>query len=220
MLRIATYNVHNTDGAQSIKGIGEEIRSVGANFVGLQELDVGVHRSMNVNTLGELNKICGFPGAVFSKTIDFDGGEYGIGALFSYPLVSMQKYMLPSVSEQRILLKLVLETQFGYISFFNTHLSYNEREVREQQFKFISSILSKEKRFVMTGDFNISSFDELSRLEGVKCVNCEDNPINTFKTGGCIDNIIVSENIQIKKSFLSVSDYSDHNMLIADIVLD
>ena len=144
-IRVGTYNVHNTDGAQSITGIGEEIRDMALNFVGLQELDVGVHRSQNVNTLGELNKICGFPGAVFSKTIDFDGGEYGIGALFSHPLVSMQKYMLPSVSEQRILLKLVLETECGYISFFNTHLSYNEKDVRKEQLKFISSILSKEK---------------------------------------------------------------------------
>ena len=34
-LRVATYNVHNTDGAKSILGIAEEIKDIGADFVGL-----------------------------------------------------------------------------------------------------------------------------------------------------------------------------------------
>ena len=218
-LRIATYNVHNTDGSKSIEGIAREIKSINADFVGLQEIDVGVKRSQQKNTLGELNKICGYPSAIFSKSIDYDGGEYGIGAMFRYPLVSMQKYMLPSASEQRIIVKLVLETEIGYISFFNTHLSYRARDVRDEQFKFINSILSKEKRFIMTGDFNIETFDELNALDGVKCANNKEISYNTFKSGGCIDNIIVSDNIKIKSIKLCESEYSDHNMLLADISL-
>ena len=218
-IRIATYNVHNTDGSRSIVGIADEIKTVDANFVGLQEIDVGVERSQRKNTLGELNKICGYPSAIFSKSIDYDGGEYGIGAMFGYPLVSMQKYMLPSATEQRLIVKLVLETEVGYLSFFNTHLSYRAKDVRVEQLKFINSILSKEKRFIMTGDFNIEDFDELSILENVICANNAQNPHNTFKDGGCIDNIIVSENIKIKNVRLCESEYSDHNMLIADITL-
>ncbi len=218
-LRIATYNVHNTDGAKSIRGIAEEIKSISADFVGLQEIDVGVHRSQEKNTLGEINKICGYPSALFAKSIDYDGGEYGIGVMFSHPLVSMQKYMLPSASEQRILLKLVLETEIGYVAFFNTHLSYREKVVRDQQIRFISSILEQEKRFVLTGDFNIESFDELKLIENAKFSNSEHNPIDTFKEGGCIDNIIVSNNVNIKNIRLHESEYSDHNMLIADIEL-
>ena len=218
-MRIATYNVHNTDGAKSIIGIAEEIKGIGADFIGLQEIDVGVYRSQRKNTLGEINKICGYPSALFAKSIDYDGGEYGIGVMFSYPLVSMQKYMLPSASEQRILLKLVLETDAGYITFFNTHLSYRERAVREQQIKFISSILEDEKRFVMTGDFNIESFDELLSFPNATMCNSMANPIDTFKSGGCIDNIIVSQNIQISDICLHESEYSDHNMLVADITV-
>ncbi len=216
-LRVATYNVHNTDGAESINGIAEEIKGIGADFVGLQEIDVGVHRSRSVNTLGEINRICGYPSALFAKSIDYDGGEYGIGVLFSYPLVSMQKFMLPSASEQRIMLKLVLETEIGYLSFFNTHLSYREFDVRKEQLRFISSILSKEKRFILTGDLNIESFDELNALCGVKLANNSEHPTHTFKEGGCIDNIIISDNLNFDRVFLHESEYSDHNMLIADI---
>ena len=216
-IRVATYNVHNTDGAKSILGIAEEIKSIGADFVGLQEIDVGVHRSQEKNTLGEMNKICGYPSALFAKSIDYDGGQYGIGVMFPYPIVSMQKYMLPSASEQRIIIKLVLETENGYVSFFNTHLSYREKAVREQQLRFISSIIESEKRFVMTGDFNIDDFKELSVLKNVKLANNPVHPITTFKEGGCIDNIITSDNIEIIDSFIHESEYSDHNMLIADI---
>lgn len=216
-LRIATYNVHNTDGSRSIDGISQEIIKHKLDIVGLQEIDVGVLRSQRKNTLGEINKLCGYPSAVFSKSIDYDGGEYGIGALFKYPLVSMEKYMLPSVYEQRIIVKLVLDTECGYLSFFNTHLSYVSRESREEQLKFIRSILSKEKRFILTGDFNIESFDELDVLSSIKMANNKTTPHNTFKAGGCIDNIIVSDNIKIKNVILSESEYSDHNMLIADI---
>ena len=216
-MRIATYNVHNTDGSNSIIGIADEIKRSKADFVGLQEIDVGVRRSQNKNTLGEINKICGYPSAIFSKTIDYEGGEYGIASMFKFPLVSMEKYMLPSVVEQRIIVKLVLETDAGYVSFFNTHLSYKASDVRAQQLKFINSLLSKEKRYIMTGDFNIEDFDELRVLEGSVFANNSVNPFNTFKSGGCIDNIITSENIKIKKVYLSESEYSDHNMLLADV---
>ena len=219
-IRIASYNVHNTDGSQSISGIGEEIRNICADFVGLQELDVGVGRSKRLDTLGEINKICGYSSAVFSKAIDYDGGEYGIGALFSYPIVSMQKFLLPFSGEQRILIKLVLETEVGHISFYNTHLSYNDKAARELQFKFISELLSNEKKFIMTGDFNVDSFDEFLPLGNVKLANNNDNPITTFKSGGCIDNIIISENMYFESVLLSLSDFSDHNMIYADIKLD
>ena len=218
-LRIATYNVHNTDGSKSIVGIAQEIIKYKPDIIGLQEIDVGVLRSQRKNTLGEINKLCGYPSAVFSKSIDYEGGEYGIGALFKYPLVSMEKYMLPSLYEQRIIVKLVLDTESGYLSFFNTHLSYVSRDAREEQLKFVKTILSKEKRFILTGDFNIESFDELDILPSSKKANCKDKPYNTFKSGGCIDNVIVSENIKIKNVILSESEYSDHNMLICDIVV-
>ena len=72
---------------------------------------------------------------------------------------------------------------------------------------------------MLTGDFNITSFDELDLLEGVKLTNNENDPITTFKTGGCIDNIIVSSNIDIERVYLSESEFSDHNMLVADIII-
>ena len=217
-LRIATYNVHNTDGAKSLVGIANEIKGIGADFVGLQELDIGVHRSKGKNTLSEINKICAYPSAVFAKTIDYDGGDYGIGALYSYPLVSMQKYLLPSTGEQRVIVQLVLETEQGNISFYNTHLSL-EKNVREEQFQFISLLLKKEERLILTGDFNIDSFDEFSPINNIKCANCPDRSITTFKTGGCIDNIVISNNMRFENVFLSESEYSDHNMLVADIIL-
>ncbi len=215
-MRIATYNVHNTDGSLSLSGIANEIKAIGADFVGLQELDVGVGRSLRKNTLAELNKICRYPSSIFAKTIDYDGGDYGIGALFSYPLVSMQKYLLPSGKEQRILIRLELETPHGNIGFYNTHFSL-EDSPRAEQFDFTAQILKSDERFVLTGDFNIKSFSEFSAFKNIKAANSNLHPINTFKSGGFIDNIIISDNLSFGSVTLSESEYSDHNMLFADI---
>lgn len=217
-ITVATYNVHNTDGTRSLEGIGEEIKAISAHFVGLQELDVGVGRTLRKNTLADLNKICQYPSAIFAKSIDYDGGDYGIGAMFSYPLVSMQKYTLPSTKEQRIVIRLVLETECGNISFFNTHLSL-EKEDRARQFEFLSGLLSGEDKFIMTGDFNIDSFDEFSPIKKVKTANTPLKPIDTFKTGGCIDNIVISDSLSFESVFLCESEYSDHNMLVANIII-
>ncbi len=215
-MKIATYNVHNTDGAKSLSGIANEIKATGASFVGLQELDVGVGRSMKKNTLAELNKICRYPSTIFAKTIDYDGGDYGIGAMFVYPLVSMQKFLLPSGNEQRILIRLELETEKGIIPFFNTHFSL-EDDVRVQQFEFLSSILEKENTFILTGDFNINSFSEFSSIKKMKAANSSIHPINTFKDGGFIDNIIISDNLSFGSVTLFESEFSDHNMLLAEV---
>ena len=216
-IKVATYNVHNTDGTRSLGGIGLEIKQINPDFIGLQELDVGVGRSLKKNTLAELNKICRFPSAVFAKSIDYDGGDYGIGAMFNYPLVSMQKYLLPSTAEQRIAIKLVLETKVGNISFYNTHLALDAVE-RKKQLDYISALLISEERFILTGDFNIDSFDELDVIKNAKIANCKNNPINTFKPNGCIDNILISNNLGFANIKLNESEYSDHNMLVAEII--
>ena len=54
ILRIGTYNVHNTDGGVAIQGMGEEIKSFNLDLVGLQELDVFVRRSGCINTATRL----------------------------------------------------------------------------------------------------------------------------------------------------------------------
>ena len=38
-IRVATYNVHNTDGSRSLEGIAAEISATGADLVALQELE-------------------------------------------------------------------------------------------------------------------------------------------------------------------------------------
>ena len=64
-MRVATYNVRNTDGGKSLDGIAEELRGINADIIGLQELDRGVDRSGNVDLLSELSKKSGYANARF-----------------------------------------------------------------------------------------------------------------------------------------------------------
>jgi len=76
---------------------------------------------------------------------------------------------------------------------------------------------------VLAGDFNIDSFDELSPFSFANIANFSGRDYSTFKTerpSRKIDNIITSPDIEISSVFMSESEYSDHNMLVADLKLD
>lgn len=215
-IRVATYNVHNTDGSRSLEGIAAEISATGADLVALQELDRGVGRTEKKDVLLLMNDITKYNRAVFCKSIDYDGGEYGIGALINYPIINIEKFPLTSSEEGRILAKFTLRIGEKTVIFYNTHLSL-VHDTRQIQIKEIASYIKNDEYFILCGDFNIDSFSELNGLLRGKAANRENNSINTFKSGGTIDNIIISENMSFSNIYLSNTIYSDHNMLVCDI---
>ncbi|MBE6641969.1 MAG: hypothetical protein E7619_10345 [Ruminococcaceae bacterium] len=215
-LRAATYNVKNTDGGKSLNGIAEELRCVEADIIGLQELDRGVGRSGNADLLKELSEKSGYQNARFCRSIYFGGGEYGTGILTPHPILDSRVKKLPSAEETRILTRFHIDVNGTIICFYNAHLSL-EAECRAIQLKEIADEFVGGKLSVLAGDFNIDSFDELKLFEGCNIANFEGHSYNTFKTGGKIDNIITTPDIDIISVFLSESEYSDHNMLVADL---
>ena len=214
--RAATYNVRNTDGGKSLDGIAEELRGVGADIIGLQELDRGVGRSGNADLLAELSKKSGYKNARFCRSIFFDGGEYGTGILTSHRIFDSCVTKLPSRGESRILTRFHIEINGTVICFYNAHLSL-EDDARRAQLEIIAREFCGRSRSVLAGDFNIASFDELEPFKGSNIANFEGRSYTTFKAGRKIDNIITSPDIEISSVFMSESVYSDHNMLVADL---
>ena len=214
--RAATYNVRNTDGGKSLDGIAEEIRGVKADIIGLQELDRGVGRSGNADLLEELSKRSGYENARFCRSIFFGGGEYGTGILTSHKILDSSVSKLPSSGEARILTRFHIEINGAVICFYNAHLSL-EDDARKIQLELIASEFCGKQRAVLAGDFNISSFSELAPFKGCNIANFEGRSYTTFKAGRKIDNIITSPDIDIVSVFMSESEYSDHNMLVADL---
>lgn len=217
-LRVATYNVHNSDGGKNVDGIGSAICAVSPDVVGIQEIDVFTNRSGRIDTLKGLKSSSHLPYPVFIQSIEYDGGMYGIGMLSRLRIISAGSYLLPSRGEQRVLLHVILEKDGQSISYYNTHLGLDQRE-REKQIEVIAEMLSNDRTFILTGDFNISDFSELAPLGDVNMANSPQTSFDTFKTGGKIDNIITSRDCIISGIMMTGNKYSDHNMLFGDVTL-
>ena len=71
-LRIASYNIRNGhDVHHDMSLLASDILSVGADVVGLQEVDVGTSRVGGRNTLTELAAALGWEHYAFCRAIDF-----------------------------------------------------------------------------------------------------------------------------------------------------
>ncbi len=218
-MRIATYNIQSADYGRSVKAIQKEITDLGVKIIGIQEIDNMANRSGKVNILTD---ICGknFNYCEYAATMEFDGGHYGIGIASKYPmkLIKTVKHKTADL-EPRVLMicEVNVDGQSLYVA--NTHLSYENAEIRKEQFQTIAEELKKYSPVVLFGDFNVSSFDEYNVVPLNK-VNNENNRMNSFKgpiAFTSIDNILYDDNVEVIETQLNESDSSDHNLIWANI---
>ena len=110
------------------------------------------------------------------------------------------------------------------IAFIVCHLSPHDESARSRQRAELIELLKKENAFVLTGDFNsnnIADYDDF-KTAGFNLAN--GGAFGVFNTymyqEHPLDNIITSSNIRIG-NVEKVEDRitSDHNMLIADLLI-
>jgi endonuclease/exonuclease/phosphatase family metal-dependent hydrolase len=88
-LRVLVYNIHagkDAGGVDNLERVAALVRETRADVVLLQEVDRLTTRSGNVDQLRELERGTGYHGA-FGRTLDYQGGEYGIALLSRWPIV-------------------------------------------------------------------------------------------------------------------------------------
>lgn len=160
-LKVMTYNLRFGELA-SLEQLGEFIKKNNPDIVFLQEVDVFTHRPVakaqnGKNFIAELGYYTNMM-SLYSKSIDYLGGYYGLGILSKYPFESMQRYKLPLVEdgrEQRCLLTARVElNDHTMITVGCTHLDLKP-EIRVIQVEEINKILKECKDpMVIGGDFN------------------------------------------------------------------
>ena len=215
-LCIATYNVrHAHDVAEDIGCIGRFLAEAGVEIAGLQEIDVHTGRMKGADTLLEIAKGGGYPYVCFAKAMEFDGGGYGIGIVSKYPILTFQTIRLFSGEEEpRVLCHAVIETGHGKLDFFNTHTSYESKEIRAQQFKEIGAHLGNSKSFLLTGDFNTADLGEFSAFPSCKVINRGEYG-SFYQTGEGIDHIFHSNDFRVLQSSMPTVAYSDHYPILS-----
>ena len=132
-VRVMTYNIHAGKDAQRVENLARVaaiIDSADADVVLLQEVDRRTQRSGRIDHFAELRRLTGMHG-VFGKSLDFQGGEYGIAVLSRWPLDSIAAVSLKvdppqersgAGYEARIALHVVVRSPAGRFHLVNTHL--------------------------------------------------------------------------------------------------
>jgi endonuclease/exonuclease/phosphatase family metal-dependent hydrolase len=131
-IHVLTYNIHAGKDAQqadNLARIAALIDSAAADIVLLQEVDRRTQRAGGVDHFGELRRLTGMYG-FFGKSLDFQGGEYGIAVLSRWPTDSVQAFVLKidgppegsPVYEPRSALHVRVHTPAGRLDVVNTHL--------------------------------------------------------------------------------------------------
>ena len=101
-MRFLVYNIHagkDAGGVDNLVRVAELVAETEADVILLQEVDRGTQRSAEVDHVAELRRLTGYHGA-FGRTLDFQGGQYGIAILSRWPIVSDSMIRLPVVPPQ------------------------------------------------------------------------------------------------------------------------
>ncbi|WP_316819848.1 endonuclease/exonuclease/phosphatase family protein [Pedobacter gandavensis] len=161
-----TYNIHHgnppkSPGTIDLPAIAKVINQHTPDLVALQEIDKLTKRTGQIDQLKQLAELTGMF-YFFSKGIDFEGGEYGVGILSKYPIKNATRYPLPSKegleAEARSLALIQVSMTNGKpLTFACTHLDLNN-EHRMLQVQEINRILGKSKTdVILAGDLNLTS---------------------------------------------------------------
>lgn len=105
-LKVMSYNTRHAngmDGRVDLSRLASRIAGSGADLAGLQEIDRCTQRSHGVDQIGELGRILGFHSA-YGAFMEYDGGQYGLGVVSRYPIVSSHTVPIPDRKEPRVAL--------------------------------------------------------------------------------------------------------------------
>lgn len=219
-LKVASYNIrHGADAGLDMSVLAGVISSVGAEIVGLQEVDMNAARSGSHDQVRELMDALGYGYGEFVHSIDIRGGEYGTAVVSKYPITSKEVYplYLGPKSEQRMLGVFAIDVDGTPITFANTHLDYLSAETIRTQMREVNSVL-KDKDYILTGDFNTTDMTQFYELEGASFTMCDEHRLVTFPSSGItIDNIVYKGNYTLKEFGTVENSFSDHRMLWAEL---
>ncbi len=221
-MTIMTFNVQRCGGSDrklDIERTAAAIKAVQPRFAALQEVDVNVPRTRRINEPEELARLTGMK-ATFAKTINCQGGEYGIMLLSREEPISVKKVPLPG-SEPRMLLL----AEFEDCVVGCTHLAVGGQKDRLDSVPLIREAMAQyTKPIFICGDWNSGPNSPLLAEMKKFLTILSPTDQNTFhgkkpnlntKPTTCIDYIAIdtahADSIRVEeKVVVQDTDTSDH----------
>jgi endonuclease/exonuclease/phosphatase family metal-dependent hydrolase len=232
-LRVLVYNIHAGTDAKRVSNldrVAAMIRDSRADIVLLQEVDKRTRRSGNVDQLDSLRTLTGMRG-VFGRTIDYDGGEYGLGILSRWPIARSSIQPLPVEMphpgyEARGALAAGIESPAGRIRVVDTHLDASRPAYRTQQSAALLRIAGEQGADLIGGDLNSEPQDGVIAAltnGGFRDLypECGAPPGFTFpvvEPVKRIDYLLASRRWKCVSASVLSADASDHRAVLFEIV--
>lgn len=187
VVRVLVYNIHagrDAAGADNLERVAEVVRRSGADVALLQEVDRGTERSGGVDQIARLEALTGYHGT-FGRTLDYQGGEYGIAILTRRRPLAQRMHPLPvepaqeragGSREPRGVLQVVVPTPAGTFDVLNTHLDASGEETYRLQEagrlrRLVEQLQESGRDVLLGGDLNArpgSAVVELLEASGME----------------------------------------------------
>lgn len=198
--------------------IGHALEKENIGVAMLTEVDGGSFRSSWKDQSKAIAKSSGLSNALFFPTYNNSLLNQGNAIISKYPIKYIANHQLPGKGEPRTIGEAKIQLPNKDITLLVTHLSTN-KIVREEQINFLSKML-KHKRgpYILAGDFNAESDEELKNVTNCNCTMCSSSPTYpSWNPKKSYDHIIASKDINLKKGYIPKLLYSDHLPLISEI---
>lgn len=229
-LRVMSFNIHagcGLDGNVDLKRIAKTISDAKPDLVALQEVDRKTTRSNGRDHLAELGELTDMNTA-YGKAIDFGGGEYGVGVLSRFEIVSSKTFQLPSSEgrEQRVALEVRVKApnQPAFI-FVSTHFDHGRapKDRLAQANRLVELFSIGPSQAILAGDLNATPESETLKILGKhwRVSDRESKPtIPVKEPKRKIDYVLVQHDAPWNiESFRVIDDNqsSDHLPIVAEL---
>lgn len=169
-LSVLVFNIHagkDARGVHNLQRVADVVRDTRADIVLLQEVDRLTTRSGGEDHVARLEELTGYHGA-FGKTLDYQGGQYGIALLSRHPIARDTLHHLPidppqaragGSYEPRGAQYAVIPLGGDTLHVFNTHLdasrddAYRRQEARAL-LALAEPLLARGAAVMVGGDLN------------------------------------------------------------------
>ena len=218
-LKIATFNIHHAEGRDKVvdvKRIADLVTSLEVDIVALQELDVRVPRSRNVDQPAALADALGMH-LYFAPSMKIEKGEYGI-ALAGRHEFKATVQQLPRIAQEEPRVAIVASVHKTAV--VATHLS-RDAAARRLQTEHLAELAGRlGDPLIVLGDLNQAPRDLAPLIDkGLVRVKPESSLFGSLRPGRPIDHILTSSGIQVMSARVIPTKTSDHSPLVAEIAL-
>lgn len=215
------------------------VKATNADVVLLQEVDRGTRRSSGQDQPAMLAAGTGL-NVVFGKTLDYDGGQYGIAMLSRWPIRDDTLIHMPidppqaragGSYEPRGALRATLATPNGALTVVNTHLDPSgDDHYRRQEIQTLLRLAREvgTSRFLVGGDLNSTpetAVQQQMRASGLRdsWQECGSGAGLTYPADSSvkrIDYLYLGARARCTKAEVLGDQASDHRGVIFDVVID